>query len=550
MRKRIMAAAAFTLSVGFSAFLFLGTAQAEEGWSMTDEEWRYYDKEDQPVTLTWKKSKDYWYYLSAEGTILKNSVFRVNDVHYYVDDEGKMVENTWLFVDSGNASDDEFEEGWYYFGADGKGYRRKNNSYKKNIGDGTYIFDEDGKMLSGWFDQDGNVLENSDDPFVEGVYYAREDGRLLTGEWLDYGGIGEGVGGSDLDSDVAGRNYTDYDKMWIYFETNAKKVKSSGERLKQKNIDGNLYGFDENGVMIPWWSKVATVSNADKSNPISDVPAKYYSGYDGGVLLKNCWFWMYPSENLDEDDYNDEESSWWHTNSDGEVYRNRIRKINGRTYAFDGIGRMQTGFVLFDGKSEFVARYGMDDWRSEDFIQGNIYGIEKADLYLFSPDELNDGSMQTGKDILVELDDGVFTFGFAANGKALGNLNQLQKKDKAYYINGIRLEADEEYGYGVVAVEEEDETYYQVVNTNGKIVDGKKKVVKDKNGCYLLIIDNRFAAWCGDEDKPRWRTGDEGTGFYHYDKGNKTDHFAGGLIAAPDMEPDTDGLPKEQRLNF
>ena len=81
----------------------------------------------------------------------------------------------------------------------GKGYRRKNNSFKRNIGDGTYIFDENGKMLSGWFDEDGNPIEDSDSPFVEGVYYAREDGRILTGEWLDYGEIDEGIGGSDLD---------------------------------------------------------------------------------------------------------------------------------------------------------------------------------------------------------------------------------------------------------------------------------------------------------------------------------------------------------------
>lgn len=517
---------------------------------MTNEEWRYYDQNNQPVTLAWKKSKDYWYYLTADGSILKHRAFRDRDSHYYVDDEGKMVQNTWVLVDSGNSPGEEFEDGWYYFGADGKGYRRKNNSYKKNIDDGTYIFDEEGKMLSGWFDQDGYVIENSDDPFVEGVYYAREDGRLLTGEWLDYGGIGEGIGGSGLDSDVAGRNYSDYDKMWIYFDSNAKKVKSSGDRLKQKTINGNLYGFDENGIMIPWWSKVASISNTDKSNPASDVSAKYYSGYDGGVLLKNCWFWMYPSENLDADDYYDQEASWWHTDNKGEVYRNRIRKINGRSYAFDGIGRMQTGFVLFDGKSEFVAQYGVDDWRSEDFIEGNIYGIEKADMYLFSPDELNDGSMQTGKNIAVELEDGIFTFGFASNGKALGNRNQLQKKDKTYYINGLRLDADEEYGYGVVEVTEGEETYYQVVDIRGKIIEGKKKILKDKAGCYLLIINNRFAAWCGDEDKPKWRTGDEGTGYYHYDRDNKKDHFAGGLITAPDMEPDTDGLTKEQRLNF
>lgn len=28
------------------------------------------------------------------------------------------------------------------------------------------------------------------------------------------------------------------------------------------------------------------------------------------------------------------------------------------------------------------------------------------------------------------------------------------------------------------------------------------------------------------------------------------DHFAGGLIAAAGMEPDIDGLPEEERLNF
>lgn len=74
-----------------------------------------------------------------------------------------------------------------------------------------------------------------------------------------------------------------------------------------------------------------------------------------------------------------------------------------------------------------------------------------------------------------------------------------------YYINGLRLEADEEYGYGVVKVEDGADTYYQVVDTRGKVIEGKKKIVKDKEGGYLLIIRNRLVAWCGDEDKPRWR---------------------------------------------
>lgn len=74
-----------------------------------------------------------------------------------------------------------------------------------------------------------------------------------------------------------------------------------------------------------------------------------------------------------------------------------------------------------------------------------------------------------------------------------------------YYINGLRLEADEEYGYGVVKVNDGEETYYQVVDVRGKVIEGTKKIVKDRDGGYLLIIRNRFAAWCGDEDKPRWR---------------------------------------------
>ena len=295
---------------------------------------------------------------------------------------------------------------------------------------------------------------------------------------------------------------------------------------------------------------MATISNADKSNPTSSTSARYYSAYDGGRLLKNMWFWMYPSENLDETDYDDQECSWWHTDESGEVYRNRIRNISGKNYAFDGIGRMKTGFVLFDGKSEFVAQYDMDAWSSEDFINGSLYGIEKSDLYLFSPDELNDGSMQTGKEIKVELEDGVFTFGFSGNGKAYGNRNQLQRKDDRYYINGLKLEADEGYGYGVVEVRKNDETYYQVVDINGKIVKGDKKAVKDKDGGYLLIINDRFAAWVGDDEKPRWRNGADGTGFYHYDKNNKENPYEGGMIAGYDTEPSTDELPSEERLNF
>ena len=89
MRKSMTAIMALTLSVGFSAALGMGSVQAAEGWTKINEEWRYYDQNDQLVTLTWKKSKDYWYYLSEDGTILKHCVFRDKDSIYYVDEKGK-----------------------------------------------------------------------------------------------------------------------------------------------------------------------------------------------------------------------------------------------------------------------------------------------------------------------------------------------------------------------------------------------------------------------------------------------------------------------------
>lgn len=55
MRKSMTAIMALTLSVGFSAALGMGSVQAAEGWTKINEEWRYYDQNDQLVTLTWKK---------------------------------------------------------------------------------------------------------------------------------------------------------------------------------------------------------------------------------------------------------------------------------------------------------------------------------------------------------------------------------------------------------------------------------------------------------------------------------------------------------------
>ena len=519
------------------------TAYAVEGWSREGEEWRYLDQKDQPVQNAWKQSKGAWFYLGTDGVMLRECFVERGNGLYYVDETGKRIEDAWYYIETEDGSG--HDTGWYYFGIGGKAFRGTNSPAMKTVDGKAYMFSTGGCMLTGWMNEEGEPLDEGDNPLEEGVYYAGEDGALKTESWLNYTDmVFNGL--EDLYSDISGRNYEEYDQAWLYFDSHSKKVRSSGEKLKQMNIGGGTYGFDEYGLMLPWWTKVASISNADKSNPTSDVSAKFFAGYDGGSLLRDTWFWMYPSDNLLEEDFAEEEYSWWRTDQNGEVYRNRIKKVNNRYYGFDGLGRMQTGFALFDTRSTFVAQYDPDAWSSDDFKEGNLYGIEKADLYFFAPDELNDGSMQTGQ-VMVELEDGAYTFGFDSKGIAYGSRNTLRRAKNSFYINGLRLEADKEYGYGVV--QEEDGTC-RVVDTKGKIVTGNKTVVKDKDGGWLIIINGHFAARTEAEYKPRWHDGEDGPGFYYYDPKNKEDKFADGIIDGTDTEPSLDELPDEEKLNF
>lgn len=533
-----------------AAVLFVASASANAvyaaGWSNQTGEWQYLNDDGHAVSDQWRKSNDGWYYLGDNGNMLKNTLLEDGDNYYYVDAEGRMVQNQWIAFDNTDEFDTDLDADqlWYYFGSDGKALRKKGNSFKKKVNGKTYIFDEDGVMLTGYFDDEGNSVNGNDDPFVDTVYYAGADGAVYENQWLLYAEHG----GSDLENDMSSKGYYDYDEMWMYFDLNGKKVKSNDDdRMKQRTINGKTYGFDDNGIMLPWWEEVASSSNAS---------AKYFSGYDGGHLLKETWFWMYPSEALasqaeaNNEDYTDQECSWWRTDSNGRVIRNKIKEIGGKRYAFDDIGRMVTGFVLFDGRSDYVAQWEIDAWDSENFISGvpvEHFGFETSDLYLFGPDELNDGTMQTGGDIKVELADGVYTFGFSKNGKAYGNRNQLAKKNDRYYINGIRLEADSSLRYGVVEV---SEGLYKVVDVNGKIVEGSKKILKDSDGGWFVIINDEFKAYIGDEDKPRWHKGSDGReGYYRYDSSNKENKY-GDFIADKTTAPSLTDLPEEAKINF
>ena len=157
-----------------------------------------------------------------------------DDDTYYVDGTGVMVTNTWgKVVNEDQDDDDPAEYRYYYMQSNGKAYKGNgNNLSKKTINDKQYAFDEDGKMLYGWVNDD-STLATDDSDWETAEYYmgSWEDGALKTG-W-------QKVSVNDPDED------DDYD-YWFNFKSTGQQRFSTTD----KTLTGKHYRFDERGVLV------------------------------------------------------------------------------------------------------------------------------------------------------------------------------------------------------------------------------------------------------------------------------------------------------------
>ena len=549
MKKRIiktsLTAIALMSVTGITSF-------AVTGWVDEGGTWYYYEDDDEYVYDEWKKSGDHYFYLGSDGAMLTNSLIDDGSNYYYVNESGAMVTDQWVLLDDETAGT-ETNSGyvWYYFGSNGRAYKKSSSSSsisKKTINGKTYAFDEEGHMLYGWVDADGNILEDDDDPFVSAEYYFGDwnDGSMHEG-WLEY------ESGTEASSNVSTVDYENYETLWFYFGTNGKKYYAdSSEDVVTKTIGGVKYAFDQNGVMLSDWIETDSSTKSDASGSIvetSDI--KYFSdAYDGHLRTKS-WIYAIPSEEIDPEDYDDSTYRWFYSGSNGSIYKDDIKTINSKKYAFDENGIMQSGFVIMNDDDGFVAQYDSTDLSSSDFIDGSIASILSEDegnhLYYFSSDEENDGSMKTGKNINIELDDGTYTFGFKSSGKAYGE-SVIEESSNKYYQNGLLLKASSDYKYGIIRIpdeSDEDDGYkYIVVTTSGSEVTGTRKYVKDSDGNYIIIIDSEYYGYLdGADHAPVWDS--EAEQYCEYD-----DDEDGNIGAAIANDTDGSSLPDDMRLNF
>lgn len=465
MRKQTKIAAlisaAAVLSVGGAM-----TAFAATGWQQENGTWVYYNRNEEKVTEQWQKSGDYWYYLDDKGEMAVDSLIDDNDDTYYVDVNGVMVTNRWVAVDNENAGDEnEPNQWWYYFGANGKAYKRSDSSTGdvslKTINGKKYTFNTDGKMQYGWV-KDGET-QYDDNAWQDSQYYFGDenDGAMAEG-WKEI------AIKDDQSTDAQpGDNYWDEDQTrWFYFKASGKKEKDQ----TGKTINGRKYGFDEYGRMNAGWVTKATTSNASVKDGGTQGIATYsntfmnYSTPEDGARYTKGWFKVTPGYYLQKDKYEDGTDYWYYSDGNGKLVTNQIKTINGKKYAFDNYGRMIDGFVVLQMKGagtgfsskDIVEKFDDENrYDTEDhydaFVKTNEGLFRSGELRAYYFGSSDDGSMKTGRQS-VDIDGEKLTFEFEKNGSKKG-VGVVGMSDHKFYIGGKLATADSDNKIEVVVLD-------------------------------------------------------------------------------------------------
>ena len=512
-----------------AALLAIGasmTSFAAQGWAEEDGTWVYYDRNGDRVTDKWAKSGNNWYYLDSDGEMAIDTLIEDGDNYYYVDINGVMASNQWVAIENEDAGeDDEPDNYWYYFQANGKALKNSGDNVSlKTINGKKYAFDDEGKMLYGWVASDNaERIDNTDgDAFKDGVYYfgGADDGAMTVG-WLQMD-ITYEEATNDEYKYVAPVFTDDEDQSrWFYFKSNGKKIYAdNGEETKEKTINGKKYAFDQNGAMVAEWSMDETkVATADMpATPGKASTAKYsqawryFNSVEDGSRVSKGWFKVVSAEYLNDEKYNDDEDSWYYADGSGNLYAGEFKTIKGKKYAFRNDGRMIDGLKFINPK-DLTKVYADDDGdhpfdTEDDFIDSALwYAANSYNCYYFG--DGNDGAMKTNK-TNITIDGDNFNFYFEKSGSSKGAGVNGEKDDK-YYLGGMLLKAGSDDKYQAIKYVDEagkekgwkklpdaqaviDE--FKVTSDTSKIEEAKKaassfnKKTEDLKELYILPAAN------------------------------------------------------------
>lgn len=458
--------AAAVLTIGASMVSF-----AASGWKMEGQTWSYYEADGSQAADTWRKSGNRWFYLNSEGEMAVSTLVEDDDAYYYVNSAGAMVTNQWREIPNEDYGEEDAPETyWYYFQANGKAYTSGNSDRttfkairKANGETRKYAFDSQGRMLTGWVNENAERL-TGEDAWKEGIYYCGgpSDGAQISNAWQYL----EAVDGENEDDNFE-------DAYWFYFGSNGKKAVDT-----TKTINGKKYRFNENGATEYSWYTKASDGSA--------TPANLYYNHMTRCWLATGWFRAVPGEEIDPEAYDNEEAYWFYAEKNGDLVTSEIRSINGYKYAFNEKGEMLHGLykLTFDGKK-------ISSWEEIEEESDLPEADDDVFVYYFG-DSPKEGVMKTGK-CTITIDGEKYTYNFRKSGSDKGSGYDAIFED-SIYIKGRLLKADSDARYETV--EYKGNTY--LINTSGKLVKNKKNI-KDADETYYSTDKNGIVIYEGSE---------------------------------------------------
>ncbi|MGN9282662.1 InlB B-repeat-containing protein [Holdemanella porci] len=333
----------------------------------------YYFQSNGYVQVGWLLLNNDWYMFDSEGVMITGW-----NGSYFFDENGKMMKNAFTpdhyYVGSSGAY---LTNCW--FKHDGKDYYADNYGHiVKNKWIESYYLGSDGAMVTNTFTPDG--------------YYCGSDGAYVTNCWIK-------VNDTDYYMNASGKVTKN---AWVgdyYLDSNGYIVKNAWIGAYYLDQDGKYVrnAFTPDGYYCG--SDGAYVTNCWVK-----VNCKYYYMNAAGTVTKNAWVGSYylgsdgamlTNTNTPDGYYVGSDglwtpakwiqsgNKWWYRHSDGSYTTNDFEEIGNQRYYFDSYGYMVTGWKCISGQWYYFDSNGFYQ-TGEHFINGEYYYFN------------NQGIMQTG----------------------------------------------------------------------------------------------------------------------------------------------------------
>ena len=340
----------------------------DEKWYQEDGHWKYRLKDGQ-MAIGWKEISGATYFFNGKGQMQSGRWVHVNDgwdPHsdgdwYYLNTDGKMHIGGWFYHDNT----------WYYIQSNGA--RRYNELAE--IGGKKYLFDKDGKMLTGL--------------------------QVFKGKKMLFASSGA------LQTEGTASSWQKLGSNWYYYDEDGLRT------VGLKKINGLTYYFDNNGIMQTGWAMIEghwnyfASSGAMKTGWIKDGDTWYYLDKDGVMLtglqeidgtryylnasgaMQTGWamiegHWNYfASSGAMKTGWIKDKDTWYYLDKDG-IMLTGLQEIDGTRYYLNASGAMQIGWKWFDNHYSYFTSSGAmkTGWLKD-----------KDRWYYLKPD---DGVMATG----------------------------------------------------------------------------------------------------------------------------------------------------------